>query len=108
MRLWNALSQIVFLKKPTFKWRVPRTVRKRKQVISKLKGKYWRTTHKFGIRLPEDVKETLEIDIFTGTYFWRKAAKKEMSKFKIAWKAEKIFTPEEFRSQRTNEYISFQ
>ena len=44
------------VEEPAFKWWVSRTVRKRNRVISKLKGKYWRTTHKFGIKLPKDVK----------------------------------------------------
>ena len=44
---------------PAFKWWVSRTVRKRNRVISKLKGKYWHTTHKFAIRLHKDVKESL-------------------------------------------------
>ena len=58
------------VEEPAFKWWVSRTVCKRNRVISKLKGKYWRTTHKFGIKLPKDVKEALEIDRITGTYFW--------------------------------------
>ena len=64
----------------------------RNRVISKLKSKYWRTTHKFGIRLPKDVKKALEIDRITGTYFWRKAVNKEMSKVKVVWQADKKFT----------------
>ena len=68
------------VEEPAFKWCVSRTVRKRNRVISKLKGKYWRTTHKFGIKLSKDVKEDLEINRITGTYFWRKAINKEMSK----------------------------
>ena len=77
-----------------------RTVSNQKIVISKLKGKYWRTTHKFGIRITEVVKEDLEIDRITKTYFWRKAMNKEISKVKVAWKADEKFTPEQIRSQR--------
>ena len=61
------------VEEPALKWWVSRTVRKRNRAISKLKGKYWRTTHKFGIKLPKDVKEALEIDMITGTDFWQKA-----------------------------------
>ena len=71
-----------------FKWWVSQTVRKRNRVISKLKGKYWHTTDKFGIRLPKYVKEALEIDRITRTDFWRKAINKEMSKVKVAWKSD--------------------
>ena len=79
-----------------------RTVRKRKIVISKLKGKNWHTTHKFGIRLPQYVKEALEIDRITGTDFWQKAINKEMSKVTVAWKADEKFTPEQIISKKTN------
>ena len=33
---------------------------------------------------------------------------KEMSKVKVPWKADEKFTPEQIRSQRTNEYIGYQ
>ena len=33
---------------------------------------------------------------------------KEISKVKVAWKADENFTPEQIRSQKTNEYIGFQ
>ena len=82
-------------------------VHKSNRVISKLKGKYWRTTHKFGIKLSKYVKEDLEINRIKGTYFWRKAINKEMSKVEVAWKADEKFTPEKIRSQKTNEYIGF-
>ena len=53
-------------------------VRKQNRVISELKSKYWRTTHKFGIRIPKDIKEALDIYRITGTYFWHKAVNNEM------------------------------
>uniref|UniRef100_A0A7S1YG99 Uncharacterized protein n=1 Tax=Grammatophora oceanica TaxID=210454 RepID=A0A7S1YG99_9STRA len=53
--------------------------------LAKLKGKYWRTTHKYGVRIPHSVDEALRIDEETGTDFWRKAINKEMSKAKVAW-----------------------
>ena len=96
------------VEEPAFKWWVSWTVRKRNIVISKLKGKYWRTTHKFSIRLPKDVKEALDINRITGTDFWRKAVNKEISEVKVAWKADKKFTPEQIRSHKTNEYIGLQ
>ena len=83
-------------------------VRKTNRFISEIKDKYWRTTHKFCIRLLKDVKEAWEIDRITGTDFWRKSINKEMSKVKVAWKADKNFTPEKIRAQKTNEYIGFQ
>jgi hypothetical protein len=61
-------------------------LKRRNRIISKVKSHYWRTTHKFGIKLPHSVEEALEIDRVTGTDFWRKAINKEMAKVKIAWK----------------------
>ena len=52
---------------PAFNWWVPHVLRKRNRIISKVKPKYWRTTHKFGIRLPHSVEEALEIDRVTKT-----------------------------------------
>ena len=34
---------------PALKWEVKDTLRNRNGIISKVKAKYWRTTHKFGI-----------------------------------------------------------
>jgi hypothetical protein len=60
-------------------------VHRRNRIVSKVKSRYWKTTHKFGIRLPKSVKEALEIDRMTNTDFWRKAINKEMAKVKVAW-----------------------
>ncbi|GFH48949.1 hypothetical protein CTEN210_05425 [Chaetoceros tenuissimus] len=40
----NALEE-----EPAFKWLVPYTLKKRDAIVAKVKSKYWRTTHKFGI-----------------------------------------------------------
>ena len=70
---------------PAFKWWVRHTLRKRDRIISKVKSKYWRTSHKFGIRIPKTVEEALEIDRITGTDFWTKAIEKEMKNVRIAF-----------------------
>ena len=55
------------------------TLRKRHRIIKKVKSaKYWKRTHKYGIRLPHSVEEALRIDEETGTDFWRKSIEKEM------------------------------
>ena len=80
---------------PAFNWWVSHTLRKRNRIISKVKSCYWRTTHKFGVKLPKSVKEALEIDRLTGTDLWAKAINKEMSCIKVAWKKyEENITPE--------------
>jgi len=76
-------------KEAAFAWWVPHVLRKRKQIISKLKKgktKYWQKTHKYGIELPKSVKEALEIDDKIGTTFWRDAIEKEMKNVSQAFK----------------------
>ena len=63
---------------PTFTWWVPHVLWKRIWIINKVKSKYWKHTHKYGIRLPYSVEEVLRIDEETGTGFWRMAIEKEM------------------------------
>ena len=53
-------------------------MQKRSRIINKVKSKYWKQTHKYGIRLPHSVEEALRIDEETGTDFWRMAIEKEM------------------------------
>ena len=47
---------------PAFKWWIADVLRKRNRIVAKVKSKYWRTTHKFGIRLPTSVDDTFRID----------------------------------------------
>ena len=58
-------------------------MKKRKQIISKIKSKYWSRTHKYGIRIPKSVKEALEIDKQEGNHYWRDAIMEEMKKIKL-------------------------
>jgi hypothetical protein len=65
-----------------FKWWVSHTLRKRNRIISKVKSKYWKTTHKFGGKLPHSVAEALEIDRLAGTDLWMWAINKGNDKGK--------------------------
>ena len=84
------------------------TIRKRNRIISKVKSRYWKTTHKFGIRLPKTTEEALQIDKIVGTGFWRKAINKEMSKVKIAWKVDDRHTPSKARAETATAFVGFQ
>ena len=46
---------------PAFKWWVSNILKHRNHIISKVKSRYWQTTHKFGIKLPHSVEEALKI-----------------------------------------------
>jgi hypothetical protein len=96
------------VEEPAFKWWVPSVLRRRNRIISKAKSRYWRTTHKFGIKLPHSVAEALEIDRVTGTDFWRKAINKEMQKVKVAWKVHEGHTPDEVRRGQADTLIGYQ
>ena len=63
---------------PAFAWWVPHAFQKRSRIINKVKSKYWKCTHEYGIRLPHSVEEAFRIDEETGTGFWRMAIEKEM------------------------------
>ena len=65
---------------PAFSWWVPYVMKKRKQIISKIKSKYWSRTHKYGIRIPKSVKEALEIDEQEGNHYWRDTIMEKMKK----------------------------
>ena len=54
------------------------TLNHMRRLVKKVKKKYWKTTHKYGIRLPHSVEEALRIDQKTGTTFWKDAIKKEL------------------------------
>ena len=70
---------------PAFAWRVPWTMKKRKMIISKLKSNYWERTHKYGIRIPRNVKEAEQIDISNGNKLWMEAIRLEMKNVHIAF-----------------------
>ena len=44
---------------PAFKWWVSDTLRTRNRIIAKVKSRYWKTSHKYGVRLPHSVQEAL-------------------------------------------------
>ena len=35
---------------PAFKWWVPETLRTRNRIIAKVKSRYWKTSHKYGVK----------------------------------------------------------
>ena len=72
-------------KEPAFAWWVPRTLRKRAQIVAKVKSRYWKTTHKYGVRLPHSVEEAYAIDAENRNNLWRDAIEKEMARVRIAF-----------------------
>ena len=60
-------------------------LKKRIAIISKVKSKYWERTHKYGIRVPKNVKEAKRIDTENGDTFWQDAITMEMKNNRIAF-----------------------
>ena len=65
-------------------------LRKRDQIIAKVKAKYWRATHKFGVQVPKSIDKALKIDHKAGTTFWKKSIEKEMANVRVAFNVLKI------------------
>jgi hypothetical protein len=71
---------------PAFAWWVPWTLKKRDVIIAAVNKRYWKRTHKFGIRIPHSVEEALQIDKENGNTKWADAIAKEMKNIMIAFK----------------------
>jgi hypothetical protein len=63
---------------PAFAWWVPYTLRKRDIILSKIKARIRKTTHKYGIEIPTSLKHAEEIDRRNSNTFWKDALAKEM------------------------------
>ena len=79
---------------PEFSWWVPYTLNKKNIVLSKVKTNYWRTTHKYVVRLPNNVTESMQIDQANGNTYWKYVLDKDMKKADIVYKPREEFTPE--------------
>jgi hypothetical protein len=93
---------------PVIKWWVSLVIRKRSQIVNKVKGKYWQTTHKFGIQIPKLVAEAFQIDKENGNTYGADAIAKEMSKAKVAYVPIEGVMPEEVRANKVNQLHGFQ
>ncbi len=69
---------------PALKWWIPETLRTQNWIIAEVKSKYWKTSYKYGVKLPHSVQEAFQIDKEMGTDFWWKAIQKEMKKVTVA------------------------
>ena len=69
---------------PAFIWWAKDVLKKRNRMIAKVRSRYWKRTHKFGILIPKSVKEALLLDDVMGTDLWQKAIEKEMKNVRTA------------------------
>ena len=70
---------------PAFAWWCPHVIRKRERIISRMKSKYWKRTHKFGIKIPKSIKQALQFDSENGNTLWWDAISMEMKNVMIAF-----------------------
>lgn len=70
---------------PAFAWWVPYTLKKREVILSAVKSRLRKTTHKYGIEIPRSIEHAYEIDKRNGNHFWRDAIKKEMVNIGVAF-----------------------
>ena len=70
---------------PAFAWWVPYTLRKRDVILSKLKARVRKTTHKYGIEIPTSIAHAKKLDEKNGNLFWMNALNKEMLNVGIAF-----------------------
>ena len=96
------------LHEPAFNWWARATLKLRERIIAKVKSRYWKTTHKYGVRLPHSVDEALNIDRETGTTYWQDAIIKERVKVCVAWKARNDVTPDDVRQGKAKDMIGYQ
>ena len=70
---------------PAFAWWVPYTMRKRDIILSAVKSRLRKTTHKYGIEIPTSQEHAYAIDDKNGNTMWRDAIKLEMHNNSIAF-----------------------
>ena len=64
---------------------MPYTLKKRDHIISKVKARFLKKSHKFGVQVPTSVENAYELDKENGNTLWRDAIKKEMDNVAVAF-----------------------
>ena len=68
-----------------FCWWVPFTLRKRDRIICAVNSRVKKSTHKYGVKIPNTVEEAFKLDKENGNDLWRKAINKEMGNVLVAF-----------------------
>ena len=71
---------------PAFSWWVPHVIKKMEKIISAVKTRMVKKTHKFGIEIPRTVEEALQLDGVNNNTYWRDAIRKEMKNVRTAFR----------------------
>jgi Reverse transcriptase (RNA-dependent DNA polymerase) len=73
------------IEEPAFAWWAPHILKKLHRLIKLTKSRQVRRGYKFGIRVPQTVKEALQLDKENGDTLWYDAIMKEMGNVRIAF-----------------------
>ena len=68
-----------------FSWWVPHILKKRNAIISAMKMRIRKTTHKYGIEIPTSVDHAMEIDRKNGNTMWKDALALEMFNVRVTF-----------------------
>ena len=71
---------------PAFAWWIPYTLKKRDRIIAAVNSRVRKSTHKYGIEIPNSVQDAIRIDRDNKDTFWQDAINKEMRNVGIAFK----------------------
>ena len=70
---------------PAFAWWVSNTLRRRNAILSAVKARMSKKTHKYGIEIPRNVEHARVLDRANGNTFWMDALRKEMHNVGVAF-----------------------
>ena len=70
---------------PAFAWWVPNTIRRRNAILSAVKARFKKKTHKYGIEVPTSIEHAKQLDRANGNTLWMDALKKEMYNVGVAF-----------------------
>ena len=72
--------------KPSFSWWVMYTLKKGYCIISLVNRRVWKCNHKFGIHIPNNIKEAISLEENNGNTLWQDAYAKYMYQVGVAFK----------------------
>ena len=58
-------------------------IKKKDQIVSAIRSRMIKRTHKFGIEVPSTVAEALDLDKQNENNFWRKEIEKKMANIRV-------------------------
>jgi hypothetical protein len=70
---------------PAFAWWVPHTLRRRNAILSAVKARVRKKTHKYGIEIPKNMSHAKGLDRINGNTLWMDALKLEMYNVGVAF-----------------------